>query len=442
VLIADCGLLIEGRDRGSERMFRRFTAVMVMSVVGGAAIAENWPGFRGPNGDGISREPVVPLTWSATDSVMWATELPGAGNSSPIVWGDRVFVTAALDGGKERSLYCFNRETGRLIWGRALEYEGTEPTHETNPYAAATPVTDGERVYVWYGSGGMAAFDMEGNELWQFDGGEVKHIWGNGSSPILFEDQVIQYIGPGEVSTLVALNKVTGALIWRRDIPESRNRYTTEGDQAQWFGTWATPIVVENEGRPELVFPVSYSVRGFNPRTGVELWRCGGLSGLAYASVSVDGGMAAAMSGFTGPAIGLRLPGAGDGGDVTESHRLWGHERNEQRIGSGVAYRGHLYVTNANGVAQCIEMASGREVWKERLTTAECWGSMVLAAGRLYVTDTAGVTHVIAASTKFERLAENRLGEGEQTRSTAAFSDGQVFIRTYEKLYCIGTRLR
>ena len=372
-MIVDCdahglGVRRGAIDQGVDGMIRRMiVTAMVGVVLSGGALGEDWPGFRGPRGDGTSFERVVPLTWSAESGVSWSVELPGEGNSSPIVWGDRVFVTSAMELGAERALYCFDRDSGALVWGRTMEFVGDEPTHETNPYCAATPVTDGERVYVWYGSGGMLCFDFDGNELWQFQPGEVKHVCGNGSSPILYGDTVIQYIGPGEVSMLVALDKVTGGLVWKREISVSRNRFTDDSDQSQWYGTWATPLVVDNEGQAELVFPVSYSLRGYSPRTGVELWRCMGLSGLSYASASVGDGVAVAMSGYTGPALAVRMPGVGEGGDITATNRLWVHEVNDQRVGSGVVYRGHFYVANDPGVAQCFDLETGEEVWKARL---------------------------------------------------------------------------
>jgi outer membrane protein assembly factor BamB len=401
------------------------------------AQAENWPQFRGPNGNGTTPDRGFPLNWSAEQNIAWKTELPGPGNSSPIVWEDRVFLTVATEEGSKRSVLCLDRASGEALWHRTIEYEGDEPTHEMNPYCAATPVTDGEAVYAFHGSAGVVAYDLEGNRLWHRDLGRFEHIRGNASSPILFRDLVLILGSPGSNVALIALDQRTGQTVWKRELPDAEDPNAGR-EKKTWRGAWSTPVVIENRGRPELIVALPNRVRGFNPYTGRAYWKCEGLGPLAYASPIVDpeNHRVVATSGFGGPAIGLRLPGAGASGDVTETHRLWRNtEKIQQRIGTGVVRGDHVYLCSAPGIAQCIEMETGERVWRSRLAEHRVWTSPTLVGDRLYITDDVGTTHVLRASS-----ATNSLGDGETTRASPAFSEGQIFIRTYDHLYCIGTR--
>jgi outer membrane protein assembly factor BamB len=407
----------------------RTGAVVLLAC--GAATADNWPAWRGPTGDGRSAEADVPLHWSRTENVRWKAPLPDSGNSSPVVWNDRVFVTQALDKGARRAVLCFDRADGKLLWQREVRFEGREPTHETNPYCSATPVTDGERVIASHGSAGMVCYDFAGRELWRKDLGTLEHIWGNASSPVLSGDLAILWCGPGGRQYLLAVDKATGRTVWEHAEPGGNAGH----DSKNWRGSWSTPVIAKIDGHDELILPVPEKLKGFDPKTGRELWSCAGLGPLAYASpvVSADG-IVVAVSGFHGPDLAVR---AGGRGDVTTTHRLWRHaERIPQRVGSPVIAGGHAYLLNENGLAQCFELASGKDVWgKERISGAS-WGSFVAAGGRLYVTNQAGETLVLAASPEFKLLARNPLGE--RTLASPAVSDGEIFIRTYKHLWCIG----
>lgn len=412
----------------------KFVAMLLL-LIAATASAGDWPGFRGPDGNGLSTERGLPIQWSA-EQVAWAVDLPTAGNSSPIVWGDRIFLTGAMEGGAERVLMCFDRATGKMLWHNSLRFDGQEPTHETNPYCSSTPVTDGARIYIWQGSAGMVAYDFDGRQLWRTDLGLFQHIWGNAASPVLFEDTVILHAGPGPRVLLIALDRATGKTVWQKELADAAGPVGSSGKD--WKGSWSTPVIDINPAtsQPELILSLPQYVAAFNPRTGQEYWRCTGLSDLVYTSPVVGPDVIIAMSGFMGPSIGLRRPGAEASGDVTESHRLWRAEKNPQRIGTGVLLGDHLYMVNEPGVAECIEAKSGNTVWKERLGAA-MWGSPIYADGRIYATDNQGTTHIFAPSTKFEPLANNPLPTPQMTRATPAFSDGQIFIRTYDKLYRI-----
>jgi outer membrane protein assembly factor BamB len=357
--------------------------------------------------------------------------LPGPGNSSPVVWGDRVFLTQALDKGRRRAVLCFDRGTGKVLWQRETPYKEEEPTHDTNPYCSATPVTDGERVIASLGSAGLVCYDFAGKELWRKDVGKMLHVWGNASSPILYKELAILWCGPGERQTLLAVEKASGKTVWEHNEPGGKFGKRN----AEWLGSWATPVVVRVGDHDELILPVPQKVKGFDPRTGKELWSCDGLGKLVYCTpVCSADGIVVALSGYHGPGLAVR---AGGSGDVTATRRLWHHTGGiPQRIGSPVILGGHAYQVNEPGQGQCLELKTGKDVWGGRRVCDQVWGSPVLAAGRLYVTSMAGETVVLAAGTKFEVLARNKLGE--RVLASPAVSDGEVFIRSYKHLWCIG----
>ena len=397
--------------------------------------AADWPAWRGPYGTGVCDETDLPTKWSATENVAWKAPLPGPGTSTPVIAAGRVFVTCASDGGATRSVLCFGRADGKLLWRQDTAFDREETTHETNPYCAASPVTDGRRVYAWHGSAGVVAYEAaDGKPLWRRDLGPFRHIWGNASSPVLHDGKLILQLGPGPETRLVALGADDGKPVWANDLPEAKGKAPDH-----WKGSWSTPVLHRDDGgRTTLVLSLPGYVAGFDPESGKELWRCRGLSDLVYASPLVGGGVIVAMSGYQGPAMGMRAPKAGETGDLTASHRLWLVEKgNPQRVGSGVIAGDHVYILNDPGVAECIELKTGKQVWKKRAANSS-WGSMVLSGDRLYVTDQTGQTVILRAAPTFELLHENDFGGNEVTRASPAVSDGQLFIRTYKNLYCVG----
>jgi outer membrane protein assembly factor BamB len=407
--------------------------VFVCLAFASAAHADNWPAWRGPHGDGISAEKNLPLTWSATQNIRWKAPLPEPGNSTPIIWGERVFLTQALDGGKRRALIAFARADGRKLWQQEVACATLETTHKQNPPCAASAVTDGRAVYAYFASAGVLACDLDGKVLWQRNLGPVLHKWGNGSSPVLFEDLLIVFHGPGEPSAMIAFDKRSGEIVWRR--PETATN-------SPIFGSWSTPLMVFTGRRHELIFPLPGDKIGgdgmfkaYDPRSGKELWRAWGLGNEIYAMpiVSKERDLVVGISGHNGPLLAVR---AGGDADVTGSHVLWRQaSKNPQRIGSGVIHKGRLYLADAPGTLQCLDAKTGTAIWKERLGD-DLWGSLLGAAGRIYVTSLDGTTYVLAAGPKFELLATNRIAE--PTYAAPAASDGELFLRTYNHLYCIG----
>jgi outer membrane protein assembly factor BamB len=395
--------------------------------------ADNWPAWRGPHGTGVTKEKDLPVRWSATENIRWKVALPERGNSTPIIWGDRVFVTQTIEKDGQRLIMCFDRKDGKLLWQKGARGAAKEPTHETNPLCSSSPVTDGTRVVAWFGSAGVWCFDLEGKELWRRDLGPQEHIWGYGSSPVLDGGLCYLNFGPGERQFLVALDAATGEIKWKHDEPGGKKGAT----QKEWIGSWSTPVIAKAGDRTELLLTWPGRLAAYDPASGKELWSCRGLNPLIYTSPLVSDGIAVGMGGFGGAALGVRTGGAGD---VTESHRLWHHPKDRQRIGSGAIHDGHIYILDDPGIAECIELKTGKPVWEERLTgpggSTQSWSSMMLSGDKLYAINQRGDTFIVRASPKFELIATNSLGEG--TNGSIAPSNGELFIRTYQTLWCIG----
>jgi outer membrane protein assembly factor BamB len=399
--------------------------------------AGNWSAWRGPTGQGHCDEKNVPLKWSDREYVKWKVPLANPGNSTPVVWGDHLFVTQANKGGSERSLFCFARADGKLRWQKDVTYAEKERNWQDTWYANASPTTDGERVIVSFGSAGMYCYDFDGKELWKrTDLGKFEHPFGNSSSPVLYGDLVVLWCGINENAKdrnyLVAVDKKTGKTVWEQD---------------ESFASWSTPLIAKVDGKDQLIVGYSRDVKNapdsktgylksFDLKTGKEIWKCQGLNSYVYTSALVGNGVAVCMSGYGGSALAVKLGGTGD---ITKD-RLWMHPKPAtQRVGSGVIVGENVYMVDENGVAHCYEMKTGNDLWKDvdRLM-GQTWGSLVHADGRLYLLMHNGETVVLAAKPKFEVLATNTLGPGESTNSSIVISDGQIFIRTFTHLWCIG----
>lgn len=429
------------------------TILGMLAVLGlAAARADNWPAWRGPTGQGQCLEQEVPIKWSPTENVRWKVALPDAGNSSPIVWGDRVFITQASDkklwppqvspkfpkgtsaGGmaivEKRSVLCFHRDDGRLLWQADTFYKEPEPTHPTNPFCSATPVTDGERVIASHGSAGLVCHDFaSGKLLWKYEVGPIHQVWGNASSPVLYGDLCIQWCGPGERQFLLAVDKRTGQRVWQVDEPNGHSGI--EG--GTFVGSWSTPLLARVGDQDQLIFSVPGQLRGYEPRTGKLLWYSGraATSGYSYPSplyadgVAIDNGT---------------LVQLGGSGDITKDQLK--HKVGSMYISSGVIAGDYLYTYSSVGIPACYEWKTGRELWKEQIQDrpggTQTWTSLVHAAGRVYLTDQRGTTLVFAAGPRYQHLASNHLKE--TTNASLAVSNSHLFIRTHKHLWCISEK--
>ncbi len=416
------------------------TSLVALGALALTSHAANWPAWRGADGQGTSSEKNLPTRWSTTENIRWKIALPERGNSTPAVWGDKVFLTQAIEAKNERTLMCFARGDGKLLWQKSATYAAKEKTHESNPYCSASPSTDGERVIVCHGSAGVFCYDFDGKEIWKRDLGKQDFGWGSGSSPVLHGDVCILYFGPGSGARLLGLDKKTGKTLWEFTEPAIDVGKRTDGFRGQEPGmicTYSTPIIVQAGGRDELIMSFPRHLRAFDPKSGKELWNCDGLNPLVYTSPIAADGIVVAMGGYSGNSIACRTGGSGD---VTESHRLWQTIRTKVGIGSGVIHDGHVYILNTGGIAECLELKTGKSVWNERPKAAgpkgDSWSSMVLNGDRIYILNQSGDCLVLRASPKFEQLGVNSLGN-EACNSSVAPSDGDLFIRTHQHLWCV-----
>ncbi len=414
-------------------------SILLLLVCPGKLYAESWPAWRGDAwGSGQTSDKQIPTEWSKEKNIKWRVSLPDAGNSTPVVYGDRVFITQAEKKGTQRNTLCFDRNSGKLLWKKGITYDEVERTHPGNPYCSASPVTDGKIVIVSYGSAGLVGYDFEGNEKWKRDLGAISHIWGNSSSPLLYNDLCIHYHGPGKGGFLIALDKNTGKIIWKYDEPAWVPGVRTDGfrgrDGKGVTGSFSTPIIVKaSESRNELVMSFPMEMQGFDPANGKMLWTCKGLSPLIYSSPVSQGGTVIAMGGYYGNSIAVK---AGGTGDVTGA-RLWYIERHNGGIGTGVMKDGHYYYPDSGGRIYCLDVKTGTTKWDAKLPgSGRSWGSLLLAGDRIYALSQSGETVVFKANqNELEVIAENDLGE--KTNASLAVSDGEIFLRTYKALWCI-----
>lgn len=403
-----------------------------------SAVFGDWPQWRGPHGDGTSDEKGLPTHWSQTENIAWKVALPEPGNSTPVIWGNRIFVTQPIAAENRRTLMCIDRTNGNLLWQVGTEWLEPDITHKTNPLCSSSPVTDGERVIAWFGSAGLFCFDLNGKELWKRDLGVQKHIWGYGSSPVIHDNLCYLNFGPGERSFLIAVDCKTGQIVWQHDEPIN-TKGTAEAPfaNADFYGSWSTPVFRNVEGRSQLLMSFPFRLCSFDPPSGNELWTTEGLNALVYTSPLVSGDVVVAMGGYSGMAMAIRADATAQG-NLPHTNRLWHHPKTKQRIGSGVVHQGHIYIHNDPGIAECFELASGKLVWEKRLagTKATNWSSVMLADGLCYTISQGGDCHVFRASPEFEEVAKNSLGES--SNSSIVTSHGQLLIRTHEHLWCIG----
>jgi outer membrane protein assembly factor BamB len=334
---------------------------------------------------------------------------------------------------------CFARADGKLRWKKDVAYEEKERNWDQNWYTNASPATDGLRVVVSFASAGMYCYDNAGKLLWKrTDLGKWEHQFGSGSSPVIYGDLAILWCGPNEDkgrNFLLAVNKKTGETVWEHE---------------ESYGSWSTPLIVKVDGMDQLILGQSRDVKGapeektgflkgIDPTNGKEIWKCRGLDSYVYTSALYGDGIAVAMSGYGGSALAVKLGGSGD---ITKD-RLWLHPKPaSQRVGSGIIVGGHIYMVDENAVPHCYVLKTGEDLWKSeaRLKGGLTWGSMVHVNGRLYLLMRNGETVVMAADPKHEVLAVNSLGQGEQTNSSPAISDGEIFLRTFKHLWCISEK--
>ena len=429
-------------------------AMVVLALAGLAvcdAYAENWPQWRGPQGQGISTERRLPDTWQADQNVAWKVELPGGGHSSPIVWGDRVFVTAAIEGevvpgakavehlmeGKpwihpdsvagDRShtlkVLALDAKSGKTLWEQTA-YSGPvhDARHRRSSFAGPTPVTDGEMVYAYFGPEGLYAYDLRGRLAWKAVETFPTLGMGTGTSPVLFRNLVIiqRDEDNGEKSSIVAYDKRTGKEAWRtkRDVQI----------------TWATPVIVEAAGRPELVTNATEFIIGYDPATGKELWRTKGVESNAIHTPLIGHGLVIVTAGYPAKKVIAVRPGA-----VADRERVaWEYSKGTGYVLSNILYGDYVYLLTDNGIVTCLDAKTGEVKYEGGRTPAPArfMGSPVAFDGFIAMTSEDGDTYMLKAGPTHAIVRTNSIDE--PVFSSPAIANGRIYIRGQKHLFAIG----
>jgi outer membrane protein assembly factor BamB len=389
--------------------------------------AKFWPRWRGPSGQGLVRTTGYPDRWSATENVAWKVPVPGRGNSSPIVWGDRIFLTTAHDGGRRLSVVSYRRADGVKLWEVDAPATEVERVHFKNGNASATPATDGRLVYASFGTNGLVAVDFDGKILWHRHLGRVQNYWGSAGSPVLYNDRLFIYQdhqGP-DGAFVAAIDKATGKTIWRIERSESVG--------------WGSPVVIRAGDRDELIVSSQGKVYAYDPATGNVLWTAGGNLFEVVPTPVVGQGLLFATSGRAGPTIAIRPGGSGD---VTQTHVAWSTPKGSPFIPSPIVVGEVIYLINdMQSVVTAYEAKSGTLLFQERLGQPRREGfsaSPVAVDGKVFFTNDEGETFVLEAGRQFKLLHVNQLGE--QTLASPALVDGRWYVRTASSLISIGKK--
>jgi outer membrane protein assembly factor BamB len=414
----------------------RLFLLWLVLLLPGAGRAEDWPSWRGPRGDGSSHETGIPLTWSKTRNVLWKTEVPGLGYSSPVIAGDRIFLTTCIEVSRkegQRLLLCLDARTGKELWRRLVLTAPLEQKHPLNSHASSTPATDGKHVWLSFlDFPYMRAYcyDADGNKVWEKSPGKLLSRHGFCSSPILHNDLVILNGDQDAQGYLVALDRATGTERWRADRPNRTRSY-------------CTPILIpdpKRKGHTQLVLSGSRCVTGYDADTGKLLWIIDGPTEQYVASLVLHRGLLFLTTGFPEfHLMGIRPDGTGN---ITNTrHVAWHipHKDNGSRgasyVPSPLAHAGHFFVVSDPGYLNCIEAESGKKLWLKKLGRRHS-ASPVLVDGHLLCPDDDGKTWIVKASAKFELVRTNDLGDG--IFASPAVSGGRLYLRTTGHLYCIG----
>jgi outer membrane protein assembly factor BamB len=435
----------------------RFCSIILVSTLSTHALAAdpaalaNWPQFRGPLASGVAPQGDPPTQWSEDDNVRWKVAIPGIGSSTPVIWGDKVFLLTAIETDRKDpalpdpkdqpmrqfgivfpnkfhkfDVLCLDRGTGQTLWQKtAVELVPHEGHHPDNDFASATPVTDGKHLWVSFGSRGVYCYDLAGNLKWQKDFGDLQTrlSFGEGSSPALHGDTLVTNWDHDGQSFIVAQDALTGDVRWRKDRDEK--------------SAWATPLIALGHGRTQVVTSASNMVRSYDLKSGELLWECAGQVGNVTPAPVTDGKLVYAMSGYRGSAL-YALP-LDQSGDLTDTDKIaWKADRGTPYVPSPLLYDNRLYFTQSNdGLLSCLDAATGKVlIDRQRLTGArKIYASPVGAAGRVYLTSREGTTLVIRHADTFEVLATNRLDD--EIDASPAIVGKELYLRGKKYLYCV-----
>jgi outer membrane protein assembly factor BamB len=411
-------------------------AVLVVALAAGA----DWPCFRGPDGTGVSADKNLPEKWSATQGVVWKTALPGPGASSPIVVGDKIFVTSYSDYGLSADepgdveklmlhVLCVDRASGKVVWDKTHKAGQPEKAYGgfigLHGYASSTPTSDGQNVYVFFGHTGVFAYSLDGQLKWQANVGDKTHAWGSATSPVVTKDLVIINASV-ESGKVFGLSKTDGKVVW--EVPGIDN-------------SWSSPLLVATAKGHELVVQGKNIVWGLDPASGKKLWECKGVEDYTCPSLVAHNGVVYVTAGREKAARILAVK-AGGSGNVTETQRLWDLPKKASKVGTPLYYEGYLYWVDHRGIAFCVDAQKGQVVYEEKLTLEgpgdKVYASLVLGEGKLYGVSRQGGAFVLAVGPQFKLLAQNDLGDKSVFNATPVIDRGQLLLRSDKFLYCIG----
>ena len=405
---------------------RFFLSLFLFLIVAAANADENWPGWRGPRGDGTVRgAPNLPVDFDIAKDTVWKTKIPGVGHASPVIWEDRIFLVSADEESQARSLMCFDRISGEIKWSKGVLQSPFEDIHRLNSRASSTPVTDGERIFVSFLDGEkmfVAAYDLEGNQLWQQRPGVFSSKHGYCSCPVLWKNMVIVNGDHDGEAYIVALDQKSGETIWKTERPNKLRSY-------------CTPIIREIDGRTQLILSGSESVASYDPENGTQHWVIDGPTEQFVASLvyNEDLNLLFMTCGFPQKhMLAIRPDGSGN---VTKTHVVWRDTAGASYVPSPIAIGDYFLVVADNGVASCFVAETGERHWRERLPGGHS-ASIIAANGLAYFISDEGIVSVLKPGPEFKVIAQSEVGENVYA-SPAVYGD-QFFIRGEEHLFCIG----
>jgi outer membrane protein assembly factor BamB len=386
--------------------------------------AQNWPNWRGPNGDGTSIETNLPVTWDSITNVVWKSPVPGVGHSSPIIWEDKLFTISALPETHEKLLLCYNSKNGNLLWQKTVLKTSFENKHNDNSYASGTPATDGTLIYTSFLDGNdvvVAAYDFAGNQVWLQRPGKFVSPHGYSCSPALFEDKVIINGNNQGEPFLAALSKTDGKIIWKIKLENSSHSFST-------------PIFREMAGKMQMISLGNKEVASYNPDDGSKYWFVKGPSEDFCASPVYNEKTGLVLISSAWPQRILLAIKPDGSGDVTDSHVKWRTMPGAYYVPSPVCTDDYLFTTMTNGRVHCIEITSGNILWVEEM--GRQYSSAVLANGLVYMPNDKGLITVIKPGPTFKAIARNSIGE--RMNASPALSNGKIYLRGNKHLFCIG----
>lgn len=406
--------------------FSKLIVVILMVISVTVARAENWPNWRGPNGDGTSSETNIPTKWDSVTNVVWKVPVPGVGHASPIVWGDKLFTVTAQTETQEKLLLCYDTKNGDLLWKVTVIKAPLENKHNDNSFASGTPATDGKTIYVSFLDGEsvvVAAYDFSGKQIWMQRPGTFSSPHGYSCSPVIYKDKVIINADSQGDAFIAAISRADGHTIWKNTLDKPAHSFST-------------PIFREMAGRMQMIYCGNKEVSSYNPEDGTRYWFINGPSEDFCSTPVYNEKTGLLLISSAWPQRHLLAIKPDGNGDVSNSHIAWRSTNGAYYVPSPVTVGDYLVSTMTNGLVHCIEAATGNILWKE--TLGKQYASAVLINGLVYMPNDEGVITVIKPGPTYDAIQKNAIGE--MMFASPAISDGKIYMRGAKHLFCIGVK--